>query len=189
MQVFDCKMINMWRTPEEPMRSLVAEMQALEGKDGVLSVSFAHGFPWGDVADASARVLVVADGDSDKAQQTARYFGDRLWSLREQTSQTLPDIDAALDKVEGATKGPIVLADVADNAGGGAPSDSTFILERLIARNVRSALTGFYWDPLAVRFCAEAGRRRHTDFARRWEVRPEFRTTGGPRRDGASHCR
>ena len=157
MQVFDCKMVNMWRTPEEPMRSLVAEMQALEGKDGVLSVSFAHGFPWGDVADASARVLVVADGDSDKAQQTARYFGDRLWSLREQTSQTLPDIDAALDKVEGATKGPIVLADVADNAGGGAPSDSTFILERLIARNIRSALTGFYWDPLAVRFCAEAG--------------------------------
>ncbi len=157
MQVFDCKMINMWRTPEEPMRSLVAEMQALEGKDGVLSVSFAHGFPWGDVADASARVLVVADGDSDKAEQTARYIGDRLWSLREQTSQTLPDIDAALDKVEGAATGPIVLADVADNAGGGAPSDSTFILERLIARNIRSALTGFYWDPLAVRFCAEAG--------------------------------
>ena len=81
------------------MRSLVAEMQALEGKDGVLSVSFAHGFPWGDVADASARVLVVADGDSDKAEQTARYIGDRLWSLREQTSQTLPDIDAALDEV------------------------------------------------------------------------------------------
>jgi microcystin degradation protein MlrC len=50
-----------------------------------------------------------------------------------------------------------VLAEVADNAGGGAPSDSTFVLRRLVERGVRDAAIGYFWDPVAVRFCAEAG--------------------------------
>ena len=48
--MFDCRMVSMWRTPVEPTRGFVDRMTALEGKAGVLSVSFAHGFPWGDVA-------------------------------------------------------------------------------------------------------------------------------------------
>ena len=71
MAVWDTRMISMWRTPVEPMRSLVAEMKAMEGRDGILSVSFAHGFPWGDVPDASAKVLVVADGDQGRAAAVA----------------------------------------------------------------------------------------------------------------------
>ena len=51
----------------------------------------------------------------------------------------------------------MVLADVADNAGGGAPSDSTFILQHLLDRGVRDVVSGFFWDPVAVRFCFEAG--------------------------------
>ena len=55
MAYHDCRMISMWRTPDEPMKSFVARMQALEGRDGILSVSFGHGFPWGDVADVGAK--------------------------------------------------------------------------------------------------------------------------------------
>ncbi len=157
MAVYDCKMINMWRTPVEPMRSVVDEMQAAEGKDGVLSVSFAHGFPWGDVPDASAKMLVVTDGDAVLAAQTARKFGERLWSLREETAQTMLDLSGAIDRIEQTTAGPIVLADVADNAGGGAPSDSTFFLHELLERGVGNVMSGYYWDPVAVRFCEEAG--------------------------------
>jgi microcystin degradation protein MlrC len=50
-----------------------------------------------------------------------------------------------------------VFADVADNAGGGAPSDNTEILARLVARGVGGAAIGCFWDPVAVSFCAEAG--------------------------------
>ena len=157
MAVYDCKMINMWRTPVEPMKSVVTEMQAAEGKDGILSVSFAHGFPWGDVPDASARMLVISDGDPALAADTARAFGERLWSLRDETAQPMLGIDAALDYIEHAPSGPVVLADVADNPGGGAPSDSTFMLSALIERGMRDVLCGFYWDPVAVRFCEEAG--------------------------------
>ncbi|MEM8752120.1 MAG: M81 family metallopeptidase, partial [Pseudomonadota bacterium] len=60
MAVHDTRMISMWRTPVEPVKGFVAEMQAAEGEGGVLSVSFAHGFPWQDTPCTSAKMLVVA---------------------------------------------------------------------------------------------------------------------------------
>jgi microcystin degradation protein MlrC len=158
MAYYDCRMISMWRTPEEPMRSFVRKMTALEGKDGILSVSFGHGFPWGDVADVGAKMLVVADKDMSKAQRLARELGQEIWAMRMATHKTHDTIDQAIDHVGAATtKGPIVLADVADNAGAGAPSDSTFVLRRLVERGVRDVATGLYWDPVAVQMCLEAG--------------------------------
>jgi microcystin degradation protein MlrC len=49
------------------------------------------------------------------------------------------------------------LADPADNAGGGAPSDNTTILHRLIAVEAQDAALGPIWDQVAVRLCFDAG--------------------------------
>lgn len=155
MAVHDCRMINMWRTPVEPMKGFVAEMQSAE-TGGVLSVSFAHGFPWQDVPGTSAKMLVIGDGDADLAARTARQFGERIWSLRDETTQPTLTVAEALDAIE-AGPGPVVLADVADNAGGGAPSDATYILRAALERGMNGLLSGYYWDPLAIRFCEEAG--------------------------------
>ena len=154
---YDCRMINMWRTPVEPTAGLVARMQAQEGKDGILSVSFGHGFPWGDVADASAKMMVIADGDPAKAAQVAERFGREIWEMRDEALSAGVSIDEALDRAQAAGEGPIVLADVSDNAGGGAPSDSTFLLRAMLDRGIENAISGIYWDPVSVRFCQEAG--------------------------------
>jgi microcystin degradation protein MlrC len=66
-------------------------------------------------------------------------------------------VDEALDQAARIEGGPVVLADVADNAGGGAPSDSTFILRRLIERGIGKAVLGAYWDLGAVQICRDAG--------------------------------
>jgi len=153
----DCRMISMWRTPQEPMRSFVARMQSLEGKDGILSVSFGHGFPWGDVEEVGAKVVVIADGDREKAEALASRLGDEIWAMREATSTHHDTIDEGIDRALSGQGGPLVLADVADNAGGGAPSDNTAILRRLVDRGVRNAAIGCFWDPQAVAFCTEAG--------------------------------
>jgi len=157
MAVHDLRMVSMWRTPVEPAAGIVRRMQELEGQNGVLSVSLAHGFPWDDVPDASAKVLVVTDGDGDQAAAVARDVGEMIWELKDETHPTGLEIDAALDLGVAAPAGPIVLADLGDNAGVGAPSDSTFILRRLLERGIANAATGLYWDPVAVRFCKEAG--------------------------------
>ena len=53
--------------------------------------------------------------------------------------------------------GPVVIADTTDNAGGGAPSDNTTFLHRLIARGVQGAAVAPIWDPIAVRLAFDAG--------------------------------
>jgi microcystin degradation protein MlrC len=157
MAYYDCRMVSMWRTPDEPTKSFVRRMQSLEGKDGILSISFGHGFPWGDVADVGAKMLVVGDGDAAKAQALARQLGQEIWAMREAATTPHDSIDEGISAAEQAVAGrPVVLADVADNAGGGAPSDSTAILRRLVDRGVRNVATGCYWDPVAVALCFEA---------------------------------
>ena len=47
-------------------------MFAAEGKDGVLSLSLNHGFPWADVRHAGAKMLAVADRDIEIARRAAR---------------------------------------------------------------------------------------------------------------------
>jgi microcystin degradation protein MlrC len=158
MAAYDCRMVGMYRTPVEPMKSFVARMKALEGKDGILSVSLGHGFPWGDVAEVGAQALVVADDDRTKAQDVARQLGQELFAMRDSTLvKYWQPADAVADVEAAAADKPVVLADVADNAGGGSPSDSTFLLEALLQRGFKGALIGLLWDPVAFQIAEEAG--------------------------------
>ena len=157
MRDFDCRMICAMHTPYEPMRGFVDAMSRRESEPGVLSLSLAHGFPWGDHPRAGARALAITDGNPQQAEAIARELGEKLFALRHEIMRPYPDIEAALDRALAASSGPVVLADVADNAGGGAPSDSTFVLEAMLRRGITSAATGIYWDPIAVRICREAG--------------------------------
>ncbi|MCV0396727.1 MAG: M81 family metallopeptidase [Rhizobiaceae bacterium] len=157
MRDYDCRMICAMHTPYAPMRDFVDAMTARQAEDGVLSLSVAHGFPWGDHPRVGARSLAITDGDADKAQRIARELGETLFSLRHEIMRPYPDIDGALDRAMAADAGPVVLADVSDNAGGGAPSDATFLLEAILERGITNVATGIYWDPIAVRICREAG--------------------------------
>lgn len=159
MATHDCRMVSMWPTTSEPTRSFVDRMAALEGHDGILSVSFAHGFPWGDVAEVGARMLVVADGDEGKAAALARQLGAEVWAMRDAAAvrhDSMAEAMAAARAPSSAGK-PLVLADVADNAGGGAPSDSTFVLQAMLDAGLRDAVFGCVWDPVAVSFCRAGG--------------------------------
>jgi len=155
--VYDCEMISIMHTSREPMRGFVDRLLAMEGKEGVLSVSIAHGFPWGDTPDMGSKVLVYTDGDQAQADALARALGEEIIGFRDQLAPPYPGADAALDQALALNDFPVVLADSADNAGGGAPSDATFILERVLARGISDVATGPFWDPVAVQLCFEAG--------------------------------
>ncbi len=156
MAYYDCRMLAVLRTPFEPVRSFVNRMQSLEGKDGVLSISLGHGYAWGDMPEMGAKVVVITDGDMGKAEKLACRLGQEIWEMRNHLSTPHDSIDGAIDFALNQGKGPVVLADEADNPGDGAPGDSTPILRRLIERGVDSAAIGCMWDPIAVHFCTEA---------------------------------
>lgn len=146
--VFDCRTIGRFHTMREPMKSFVRAMTEAEARPGIASVSLVHGFPWGDVADMGAKCLVLAD-DDDLAHATAEEFGHRLRAIREQTYTPPQPLDAALATALACPPGPIVLADISDNPGGGAPGDSTLLLERVLACGT-PACVGPLWDPAVV---------------------------------------
>jgi microcystin degradation protein MlrC len=161
----DCEMIVTVHTTRAPARAFVDRMSALEQLHGVLSVSLAHGFAWGDTPDMGTKLLVYTDalaGPSrqharQQGEQLARRLADELIALREQMAVHGPGMDEALDQALALGRGPVVLADSADNPGGGAAGDSTHLLQRLLARGIAPAAVGPLWDPMAVRFAFEAG--------------------------------
>src|SRR6478672_8077234 len=102
----DCEMIVTMHTSRDPARSFVDRLQALEGKEGVLSISIAHGFAWGDVPEMGTKVLVYSDGDEAKAKALARRLADELIAMRELLAVPYPSIDAALDEALACEAGP-----------------------------------------------------------------------------------
>jgi len=157
MRDFDCRMIIAMPTGASPMRDFVDDMIAREETPDILSLSLAHGFPWGDHPRTGARTLAITDGNADRAADIAKDLGMKLFELRHQLHTEIADINAALDQAEGQSSGPIVLADMSDNAGGGAPSDATFLLRAILDRGLTSVAIGIFWDPIALRICREAG--------------------------------
>jgi len=155
--VADCQMIVTMHTSRQPARGFVDRIQSLEGKDGVLSISVSHGFAWGDVPEMGTKVLVYTDGDRAKAQALAKQLAGELIAMREALNVRFPSIDQALDEALAFDGGPVVISDGADNPGGGAASDSTFILRRILERGIANVALGPVWDPIAVRIAFEAG--------------------------------
>lgn len=156
MSLYDCRMIGSFPTTLQPMRSFVDKMSSLEGRNGVLSVSAAHCFPYADVPEMGARILVVTDNQRDVGDRLAHELGEEFVAMRGKTLPPYHTPDGVIDLAL-AQEGPVVVADPSDNPGGGAPGDSTVILRRLIEREVQGAAVGPMWDPMAVRLCFMAG--------------------------------
>ncbi len=157
MSMYDCRQIGSYPTTLPLMRGFVDRMTALEGHDGILSVSAVHCFPYADVAELGGHILVVADGDKSRADALATRLGEEFVSMRGRTAPEYLSIAQGVEQALAEPSGPVVIADPADNAGGGAPSDNTSLLRRLIESGAVSAALGPIWDPIAVRLCFDAG--------------------------------
>ncbi|MEG1054889.1 MAG: MlrC C-terminal domain-containing protein, partial [Janthinobacterium sp.] len=138
------------------MAGMLHAMREAEQRPGILSVSFVHGFPWGDTADTGSKMLVIAHGSQELAARTAEELGMHIYRRREALLPRMPTIDTALDEAS-KMPGLSVLADTADNPGGGAPGDNVSLLRAMLARGVTQAAFGAVWDPMAVQACVEAG--------------------------------
>ena len=167
---YDCRMLGLYPTTREPMQSFVARMAAdFERRPGVLSVSLVHGFPWGDTPEVGTAALAVTDADPALAASVAREMGEWAWEHRDEILPPFVGLPAAVQAILGAPApsargtgvGPLVVADTADNAGGGAAADSTFVLAELLKAKARGVALSPLWDPstVGVAFGAGAGAR------------------------------
>lgn len=159
ISTFDCRMIDVFPTSREPMRSFVDRLKALQGKDGVLSVSLIHGFMAADVPELGTQVVVVTDTAPDQGAALARQLGREIFSYRGRTMMETVGIDAALADLRAQPPAgrPVVLADIWDNPGGGVAGDNTALLAALMRAGHRSIGAACIWDPQAAGIAHGAG--------------------------------
>jgi Uncharacterized conserved protein len=158
MSVFDCRMIDVFPTSKQPMRGFVDRLFALERSEpGLLSLSVIHGFMAGDVPEMGTKVIAVTDARPELGAALAERLGRELFSMRGTFMVSQVDEKTAVETAMAAPQGPVVIADVWDNPGGGTAGDATVILAELIARGATGVAVGTIWDPVAVQICFAAG--------------------------------
>ena len=158
MSVFDCRMIDVFPTSQQPMRGFVDKMMEIERTDPkVLSISLIHGFMAGDVPELGTKMIVVTDGDRAYGEALAENLGREVFAMRGKVMMEQASVDNALDRAEAAENHPVVIADMWDNPGGGTAGDSTVLLEAILARGMTDVAIGTIWDPVAVQICVSAG--------------------------------
>ena len=138
-------------TSREPGRSFVDRMKALEGRDGILSISIAHGFQAADVYDVGTKVLVIGDGDEFNAKVLAEQLGREIRLLGCWRRHPAP-LQARRGHCGGT--GHSRWANGAcrslGQSGGGVAGDSTVMVEALFRHPDIPAAIGASWDPVAV---------------------------------------
>lgn len=136
-------------TDESPLRELMARRAEIENDPRVITASVAVGFPYADVARAGMSVVVTTNGDAACAREYAQELGERIWARRREFQVTnVPVAEAvrrAVESLERHSAGasvlaPVILVDVADNIGGGAPGDGTVLLQALLDAHAQNAV-------------------------------------------------
>ncbi len=147
------------RTTEGPMTKLQKRAFEMEKDPKVLNACLFPAFPYADVERVGSASVVVTDDDSRLAQEYADELGELFFELRKEFLKPLTSISDAVKRAVEASTGPIVLADVADNPGGGAPGDGTEILRELIKQGATNVGVAIIKDPEAVQSAEKVGVR------------------------------
>ena len=138
----------------EPARSMLETMLAAESEDGVIDVSWFHGFPYTDVAHVGAAVVVTTEGDEAQACRISERLAQHLWAERERFRPLSLSAEAAVAAAQSAAaaspsadeSGPVVIHETSDNCGGGAPGDGTHLLRAMLDAQLERACFGFIVD-------------------------------------------
>ena len=144
-------------TMKPPMTDVINALHALETESGIVTATLSMGFPFADITDAGVSVLVTTNGDMALAEARADQFAADIWEMREQFTFNLHTVEDAIEIANHTDGNPIVLADGADNPGGGGPCDGTTILQKFIDADVQEAVIAVIADPESVAQAVEAG--------------------------------
>lgn len=120
-------------TSSGPMKEWFDLAREMERRPQVLDVSPYPMQPWLDVAEGGWAVVVHTDNDAALADSLATEIAGKAWSLRDQfwRSERVAPADA-VRQADAAERGLVILSDTGDSVYGGAPGDSTCILQAML---------------------------------------------------------
>ncbi len=133
-----------------PYADMIEAAEAIE-HPGIVNISILGGFAYGDTPKNGLTVIVTTRQDPALAQQTAEQLAALGWRERARFTPELTSPEEAVARAKAAgddaSLPPILLADVADNPGGGARGNTPFLLRQLLEADVQGVLFGVFTDP------------------------------------------
>lgn len=112
----------------------------------IANVSVVPGFVYSNTPQNGIAVVVTARNDMEPARTLAADFAARAWADRDRFRAHLTSIDDAVAAVMKSSPA-VILADVADNPGGGGSGNTTWIIEALVNAGAEGVLMGVFNDP------------------------------------------
>lgn len=144
-------------TDAEPMWSLQRRAARRAAAAGLARICIPAGFAYSDVTRAGISVLAVHDAEHEAAARDV--INETLLDIQAEAAAfmvTRDDPATAVRRALAARRRPVVLADVADNIGGGSPGDGTALLAELLRQGAPDAVVTIA-DPAVARSAADAG--------------------------------
>lgn len=146
-------------TATGPYGEIIAEGQRHLGGD-IVNVSIMAGFAFSDCPKNGVTAVVTAKNrNRNAAFELARDLAAKIWAERPRYRKAMTPLADAVAAAVAAGRGeraPVLLADVADNPGGGGRGNTTYLLRALKAANLQGAVLGVFNDAA---LAAEAHRR------------------------------
>jgi len=147
-------------TAPGPMTEILAQAkEAVAADPRLLSLSINAGFTRADTADTGPNVVAVTDGEHPSIQSVLDRFIDTMWESRHRKTVDAIGLEEMVERVAAADtrNGPIVIADFADNPGGGGYGDSPGVLRALMEAGVTGVAAAAFFDPETAAVAHAAG--------------------------------
>lgn len=138
-------------------KEMLASILERENEDGVIDVSWFHGFPYTDIAHVGSHIVVTTEGDREQAESVARETATGLWEQREAFRPLSLSASEAVAQAEASETGPVVINETSDNCGGGSPGDGTHLLKAMLDAKLEKACFAFIVDAVVADQAHEAG--------------------------------
>lgn len=169
------------RTDSGPYADLIHYGQ-LKATSDIVNISILGGFPYSDTPKNGLAIIVTSRNGPGPARVLARDIARMAWADHR---RYLPKLTPLAEAVEHAVDvgrdyalRPLILADVADNPGGGGRGNTTWILEALHEAGACDVLLGVFNDPVLAReahalgvgatFTAQFNREENDAFSRKF---------------------
>lgn len=168
-------------TSEGPYADLVrmgTELMQTPDEGPIANVSVASGFVFTDLPKCGLTITVTARNDLNAARRAALTLARRGWAERHRYVPRTMDVAQGVQTALTATE-PVILADVADNPGGGGRGSTNWLLAALHEARVPNAALGVFVDPDLAAEAHKLGEGEHfhavfnrteSTFSRRFEA-------------------
>lgn len=150
--------VNSMSTMMQPARGMYDLLEELE-LQGVLSLSFAPGFPAADFAECGP-VVWGYGFDKARIEKAVDTLFARVCEPEDQWAVQFDEPDAAVQhamRVSQTAGRPVIIADTQDNPGVGGDSNTTGMLRALLKHGAQGAAIGLICDPAAAAAAHAAG--------------------------------